>query len=158
MGLLDDLYQSVILEHNRRPHNYGVLDPYDVAIEGVNPSCGDELTLYLRLDGAIIERAGFVGEGCAISRASASLMTDALVGLDLHEAASLASSFKHMIRTGEVGPDLGESAALQGVSRLHARVKCATLAWVTLEQALADPRFAVGQDSAGVEPSVADVE
>lgn len=136
MSLLDDLYQTVILEHNRRPHNYGVLDPHDHAQEGVNPSCGDELTLYLRLAGTKIAAASFVGEGCAISRASASLMTDALKGREVSAAAELASSFKAMIHTGEVGADLGDLAALQGVSRLHARVKCATLAWVTLDQAL----------------------
>lgn len=137
MSLLDDLYQTVILDHNRRPHNFGVLEPHDVAHEGTNPSCGDELTLYLRLaDDDVIERAGFVGEGCAISRASASLMTDALAGLDLGAAAALTASFKGMIRTGEVAAGLGDLAALRGVSRLHARVKCATLAWVTLEQAL----------------------
>jgi nitrogen fixation NifU-like protein len=136
VSLLDDLYQTVILEHNRRPHNFGVLEPHDVAQEGVNPSCGDELTLYLRLAGDVIEDAGFVGEGCAISRASASLMTDALAGLDRHAASALAASFKEMIRTGEVGSGLGDLAALRGVSKLHARVKCATLPWVTLQQAL----------------------
>jgi nitrogen fixation NifU-like protein len=138
VSLLADLYQTVILDHNRRPHNFGVLEPHDVAQEGVNPSCGDELTLYLRLAGDVIERATFVGEGCAISRASASLMTDALAGLDTTSAAALARSFKEMIRTGVVGPGLGDLAALQGVSSLHARVKCATLAWVALEQALAE--------------------
>ncbi|HET8986852.1 MAG TPA: SUF system NifU family Fe-S cluster assembly protein [Trueperaceae bacterium] len=136
MSLLDDLYQTVILDHNRRPHNFGVLEPHDVAREGVNPSCGDELTLYLRVAGDVIEKAGFVGEGCAISRASASLMTDALAGLDRTSAAALAGSFLEMIRTGDVGPGLGDLAALRGVSKLHARVKCATLAWLTLEQAL----------------------
>lgn len=136
MSLLDDLYQTVILEHNRRPHNFGPLEPHDVAHEGSNPSCGDDLTLYLRLSGDVIEKAGFVGDGCAISRASASLMTDALAGLDLTAAAALAASFKDMIRTGEAGADLGDLTALRGVSKLHARVKCATLAWVTLEQAL----------------------
>ncbi|HLU82860.1 MAG TPA: SUF system NifU family Fe-S cluster assembly protein [Trueperaceae bacterium] len=137
MSVLDDLYQAVILQHNRRPHNYGPLEPHDVAQQGSNPTCGDELTLYLRLSGSTIEKAAFVGEGCAISRASASLMTGALTGLDLAGAAALSASFKRMIHTGEVPSDLGDLAALQGVSKLHARVKCATLPWVTLEEALA---------------------
>lgn len=136
MSLLEDLYQTVILDHNRRPHNYGVLEQHDVVHEGSNPSCGDELTLYLRLADSTIDKAGFVGEGCAISRASASLMTDALAGLDVGAAAALAESFKRMIRTGEATDDLGDLAALRGVSKLHARVKCATLPWVTLEEAL----------------------
>lgn len=136
MSLLDELYKSVVLEHNKRPHNYGVLDPHDVALEGVNPSCGDELTLYLRFQGDVIDAAGFTGQGCAISRASASLMTDAVTGLDRQAARALAESFMTMIRGGKVGSALGDLAALQGVSRLHARVKCATLAWVTLEEAL----------------------
>ena len=147
MSLLDDLYQTVILEHNRRPHNHGALEPHDVAQEGVNPSCGDELTLYLRLSDGTIDKAAFVGEGCAISRASASLMTDALAGLDLAAAAALAVTFKEMIRSGEVGEGLGDLAALQGVSKLHARVKCATLPWVTLQQALASLGGQAGSDS-----------
>lgn len=138
MSVLDDLYQAVILQHNRRPHNYGPLEPHDVAHQGSNPTCGDELTLYLRLNGSTIAEAAFVGEGCAISRASASLMTDALTGLDLAAAAALTGSFKRMIHTGEVSDDLGDLAALQGVSRLHARVKCATLPWVTLAEAMAN--------------------
>lgn len=136
MSLLDELYKSVVLEHNKHPHNYGVLDPHDVALEGANPSCGDELTLYLRFEGDVIDAAGFTGQGCAISRASASLMTDALSGLDRQEARDLAASFMSMIHGGKVESALGDLAALQGVSRLHARVKCATLAWVTLGEAL----------------------
>src|SRR5690606_7830285 len=104
------------------------------------PSCGDELTLYLRFSGDVIDAAGFTGEGCAISRASASLMTDALTGLERHEAEELAARFKAMIHGGEASPALGALLALQGVSRLHARVKCATLAWVTLEEALVSQR------------------
>lgn len=140
MSLLDELYQGAILEHNRRPHNFGVLEPHDVARQGSNPSCGDELTLYLRLAGTTIAAAGFVGEGCAISRASASLMTDALRGLDLEAAQGLSAAFKAMTHGAEPAPELGELAALQGVSRLHARVKCATLAWVTLDEVLAELR------------------
>ncbi len=135
MSLLDDLYQASILEHNRRPHNYGRLDPHDVAEEGHNPSCGDELTLYLsERDGKLT--TAFEGHGCAISRASASMLTDLVNGRDVPAARRLAEHFRAMIHGGEAHPALGEALALQGVSRLHARVKCATLAWVTLEQAL----------------------
>lgn len=140
MSLLDELYKGVVLEHNKRPHNYGVLEPHDRAIEGVNPSCGDELTLYLRFAGDVIEAAGFTAQGCAISRASASLMTDAITGLDLGAADDLVAGFKSMIHGGDVSATLGDLVALEGVSRLHARVKCATLAWVTLEEALASER------------------
>ena len=140
MSLLAELYKGVVLEHNARPRNYGVLEPHDLGIEGANPSCGDELTLYLRFDGDRIDAAGFTGQGCAISRASASLMTEALAGLDRDAARDLAADFKAMIHGGDATPSLGDLVALQGVSRLHARVKCATLAWVTLEEALASER------------------
>lgn len=135
MGLLEGLYQQAIIDHDRRPHNYGRLEPPAVAVEGVNPGCGDELTLYLdEVDGAL--RATFEGQGCAISRASASMLTDLVNGADRAAAAELAGRFRSMLHGEEAHPSLGEAAALQGVSRLHARVKCATLAWVTLEQAL----------------------
>lgn len=137
MGFLESLYQDVILEHYRHPHNHGRLDPASHVQEGVNPSCGDELTLFLRVENGVIDAVRFEGEGCAISQASASLMTDALEGLSPADALALAGAFKAMIRGEGVAPELGELAVLQGVSKLHARVKCATLAWTTLEAALA---------------------
>lgn len=135
MGLLDDLYQAAILEHNRRPHHFGRPDEFDVAKEGINPSCGDELTLYLTEKGGALQ-ASFEGQGCAISRASASMLTDLVAGVDVDGARRLAGHFRTMIHGGEADASLGEALALQGVSKLHARVKCATLAWVTLESAL----------------------
>lgn len=136
MGILDELYQGAIVEHSRRPRNHGALAEADVEVEGVNPSCGDELTLYLQLDAGRIVRAAFVGDGCAISLAAASLMTEAITGLELAEAARLAGHFKAMIRGALPAEELGESRALAGVAKLPARVKCASLAWQTLEAAL----------------------
>lgn len=135
MSLLEGLYQQAIIDHDRRPHNYGKLEPPAVAVEGVNPGCGDELTLYVD-DSEGVLKVAFEGRGCAISRASASMLTDLVNGIDAAEAAALAERFRAMLHGEEVHPSLGEAAALKGVSRLHARVKCATLAWVTLEQAL----------------------
>lgn len=140
MSMLEQIYKQVILERSRSPKYYGVLDPHDLRQEGINPSCGDELTLTLRVEDECIVDAAFEGHGCAISRASADLMADALRGRTRDEARALAMAFKSMIR-GEPLPDdldLGELKALEGVKRLHARVKCATLPWTTLETALAD--------------------
>jgi nitrogen fixation NifU-like protein len=139
MSFLDSLYKDVILEHYKRPHNRGALDQPSHVQEGENPSCGDELTLYLRVADGIIREIGFEGEGCAISQASASLMTDALKGRSVEAALELSEAFRAMIRGQPPAPELGELSALQGVARLHARVKCATLAWTTLERALEVP-------------------
>ncbi len=135
MGLLEELYQQAIVEHDRRPHHYGRLEPPAVEVEGINPSCGDELTLYLREADGVLSVA-FEGRGCAISRASASMLTDLVTGVDAERARELAGRFRAMMHGEEPDPALGEALALRGVSKLHARVKCATLAWVTLEEAL----------------------
>lgn len=140
MSLLEQIYKQVILERSRSPRHQGRVDPATVSQEGVNPSCGDELTLTLRVEGDRIVEAAFEGHGCAISQASADLMAEALQGRTRSEARTLAAGFKAMIR-GEPLPDgldLGELKALEGVRRLHARVKCATLPWTTLETALSD--------------------
>lgn len=139
MSVLDTLYQGAILEHYRRPHHSGPLVDADRVEDGVNPSCGDELRLYLRLQDDTVTDVGFVGEGCAISQASASMMTDAILGKGVDEVRRLAGSFKAMVRGEPPSATLGELAVLQGVSKLHARVKCATLPWTTLELAL-EPR------------------
>lgn len=136
MAFLDQLYKEAILQHYKTPHNRGKLDPYSVRKEGVNPSCGDELELFLRVDGDCIDAASFEGEGCAISQASASMMTDAIRGRSLDEARALTADFKAMLHGDPPSDALGDLVVLQGVSRLHARVKCATLAWVALEQAI----------------------
>lgn len=138
MGILGDLYQAAVLEHSRRPRNRYRPDRYDLAYPGVNPGCGDEITLYLALDDGLVATVAFEGEGCAISQASASLMTEAVKGRTAREALALAEDFKAMVRGAEPAERLGEARVLRGVSRLHARVKCATLPWVTLEHALAE--------------------
>ena len=138
MSFLEDLYKDVILEHYKRPHHRGALDAATHVHEGVNPSCGDELTLYLRVEDGVVRDVAFEGEGCAISQASASLMTDALEGRSVEQALGLSRAFRAMIRGQPAAPELGELRALQGIAKLHARVKCATLAWTTLDAALGD--------------------
>lgn len=134
--LLEDLYSGAIVEHNRRPRNRGVPDSYDVAQAGLNPGCGDELTLYLALGGERLTTVMFEGEGCAISQAAASLLTQAIRGATVQDAAAMVASFKQMMRGAAPDAALGDSRVLQGVAKLPARVKCATLPWVTLELAL----------------------
>lgn len=138
MSLMEQIYKQVILERSRHPHHQGSLENPDLEQEGVNPSCGDELTLTVRISDGRIADAAFEGHGCAISQASADLMADALIGLHLDEARELSAAFKRMIRGQEADgdPDLGELRALEGIRKLHARVKCATLPWTTLETAL----------------------
>jgi len=138
MSLMEQIYKQVIIDRSRRPKHRGALAQADIEQEGVNPSCGDELVLSLRVEHDRIVEAGFEGHGCAISQAAADLMAEALVGRTLEEAHQLAAGFKRMIRGEEVGDDLelGDLRALEGIRRLHARVKCATLPFTTLEQAL----------------------
>ncbi|MEO8878970.1 MAG: Fe-S cluster assembly sulfur transfer protein SufU [Gemmatimonadaceae bacterium] len=135
------LYQEVILDHNRRPRNYGPLANATVEERGINPLCGDELTLWLRMDGDRIAEASFEGSGCAISRASASMMTGAVKGKTRAEADALIAQFRGMT-TGQ-GDDAALPSSLRvfaGVSRMPQRVKCAVLAWHTLHSALASIR------------------
>ena len=140
MAFLDTLYKEIILEHYKRPRNRGKLEAATVSREGVNPSCGDELELFLSVaDGVVIDIA-FVGEGCAISQASASMMTEAVKGKRIEEVLGLSQDFKAMLHGEGVADGLGDLKTLQGISKLHARVKCAALPWVTLEAALTQPR------------------
>jgi nitrogen fixation NifU-like protein len=137
MSLLDSLYQELILEHYKRPRNHHVLEPATLQQEGVNPSCGDELELYLVIEGDVIQDIAFVGAGCAISQASTSLMTEAVKGRTINEAKARAQDFRAMIHGEPPADNLGDLKVLAGIAKLPARVKCATLAWVTLERALA---------------------
>ncbi|HXE38446.1 MAG TPA: SUF system NifU family Fe-S cluster assembly protein [Azonexus sp.] len=137
-GDLRDLYQEVIVDHGRRPRNFGPLPEASHQAEGFNPLCGDHLTLRLQVvDGAIAE-ARFEGVGCAISTASASLMTEALKGLAVGEAEALFTGFHAMLTgEGQLPPGgLGKLEVLAGVREFPSRVKCATLAWHTLQAAL----------------------
>ena len=134
------LYKQVVMEHYRRPRNFGNLPDATHAEGGHNPSCGDQLQLMLRLDGDRIEDARFTAQGCAISVASASLMTGALKGKTVQEASALILTFTAMVRSGDAAPELGDLAALRGVHALHTRVKCATLPWQTLQVLLEQAR------------------
>jgi nitrogen fixation protein NifU and related proteins len=142
MSELSDLYQEVILDHNRRPHNFRVIDPASAKQEGYNPLCGDRLTLYLTVQDGVITDVAFQGSGCAISKASASLMTDAVKGKTVDQVRALFDRFHQMI-TSEPGsplPDLGKLAVLAGVREFPTRVKCAGLAWHTLKAAVSEHR------------------
>jgi nitrogen fixation NifU-like protein len=134
---LNDLYRDVILDHNRQPRNFGALEPADASVEGFNPLCGDRLTLRLRFSGDSIADIKFDGQGCAISTASASLMTEAVKGRTRAEALRLFDRV-HRLLTDDAASsdDLGKLAALSGVREYPARVKCASLCWHTLASAL----------------------
>jgi nitrogen fixation protein NifU and related proteins len=136
---LTDLYQEVILDHNRRPHNFRAIDAASAKQEGYNPLCGDRLTLYLTLDGEVIKDAAFQGSGCAISKASASLMTDAVKGKTVAEARELFEQFHAMITSNPETPpaDLGKLSVFAGVREFPTRIKCASLAWHTMKAAVA---------------------
>ena len=140
MSDLSDLYQEVILDHNRRPRNFGQLPDATRTAKGYNPLCGDRLTLYLKLAGDRIDAVAFEGSGCAISKASASLMTDAIKGQSTASAADLFERFHQMITTpidqAVDEESVGKLAVLAGVREFPARVKCASLAWHTLKAAL----------------------
>jgi nitrogen fixation NifU-like protein len=134
---LNDLYRDVILDHNRRPRNFGPLDTADATAEGFNPLCGDRLTLRLNLADDTIRDIRFEGQGCAISTASASLMTEAVKGKTRGEALALFERVHKLLTDDAAGAeDLGKLAALSGVREYPARVKCASLCWHTLASAL----------------------
>jgi nitrogen fixation NifU-like protein len=137
---LNDLYRDVILDHNRRPRNFGTLDPADASVEGFNPMCGDRLTVRLKMAGDRIDDIRFEGQGCAISTASASLMTEAVKGQTRAQALALFERV-HNLLTDDAAPcdELGKLAALSGVREFPARVKCASLCWHTLVSALNAP-------------------
>jgi nitrogen fixation protein NifU and related proteins len=138
MSDLHDLYQEVILDHNRRPRNFHELPPPARRAEGFNPLCGDRLTLFVDLDGEVIRDVSFVGSGCAISKASASLMTEALKGKRVAEAEAIFDQFHAMVMSDPSVPpvDLGKLSVLAGVREFPMRVKCASLAWHTLRAAV----------------------
>ncbi len=138
---LQDLYQEVIIDHNRSPRNFGKLDDATQVAEGYNPLCGDKLNLYLKTEDDVITDVSFDGSGCAISVASASLMTDSLKGKTIKEAEQLFENFHDLIMEEENPGEeqmqsLGKLAALAGVKQYPARVKCATLCWHTLRSAM----------------------
>jgi len=135
--MIDDLYQETILDHSKRPRNHHPMNDANRKAEGYNPLCGDKLKLYLKMDGDIVQDASFEGAGCAISTASASLMTESLKGKTREEALKLLDKFHQLLTTDTpASRDLGKLVVFCGVREYPARVKCATLAWHTLKSAL----------------------
>jgi len=140
MTEIQALYQQVILDHNKNPHNFGELDHADCSAEGLNPLCGDHINVFLNLDGNIISDIRFNGSGCAISKSSASIMTTLLKGKTIKEAEELFGKF-HDLVTADFEEeydedDFGKLAVFAGVREFPARIKCASLAWHTLKSAL----------------------
>lgn len=136
---LRDLYQEVVIDHSRRPRNLGRPADANHHAEGYNPLCGDRVTVHLKVVDGVIEAAAFEGSGCAISTASASLMTEALKGKTVAEAEALGADFRALVSgAAPAGAALGKLEVLAGVQEFPARVKCATLAWHTLRAALHD--------------------
>lgn len=136
---LKDLYRDVIVDHNKRPRNFGRLDPADAHADGHNPLCGDQLSITVKLDGDRISDVKFEGAGCAISVASASLLTEAVKGKSRREFETLYHEVHELLTKHDAVPDLahlGKLAALSGVREFPVRVKCASLCWHTLEAAL----------------------
>jgi nitrogen fixation protein NifU and related proteins len=134
---LEDLYQRIILDHNRNPRNFRALEGGRSA-EGHNPLCGDQLTVHVRVDGAVVADAAFQGVGCAIAKASASLMTESVKGLHVAAFRALASRFEQMVTAPTAAPpdDLGALTAFTGVRRFPVRAKCVLLAWRTMAAAI----------------------
>ena len=135
--MVDDLYQEIILDHSKRPRNFREMPDADRYANGYNPLCGDRLKLYLKMDGDVVREASFTGAGCAISTASASLMTESLKGKTRDQALHLLDEFHDLLTTdAQAAQDLGKLKVFCGVREYPARVKCATLAWHTLKSAL----------------------
>lgn len=139
---MKDLYNQIIIESSRDPEHRHAVPDATISLEGVNPSCGDDITLQLRVKDNIVQEAGFIGEGCAISQASTSLMIDLIEGKTVEEAKRTAALFLDMIK-GNVNDEdelesLGDAVALEGVSHMPSRVKCAVLSWHTLQDALGE--------------------
>ena len=139
---IEDLYQDVVLDHSRRPRNFRRIDDPDQTQEGFNPLCGDKITLYMTFDGDLISDVGFEGAGCAISKASASMMTESIKGKSRAEADDIFDSFRAMItQDADVEIDreqLGDLEILEGVSAYPTRIKCATLSWHAMHAALVE--------------------
>jgi nitrogen fixation NifU-like protein len=137
---IDELYQTIILDHYREKHHSGLREPFEVQVHHVNPSCGDELTLRVHLDGDTLADISYLGEGCSISQASTSVMTDLLIGGSTAHALELHDQFLEMMQSqGRIEPDedvFEDAIAFAGVSKFPARVKCALLAWSAVRDAI----------------------
>jgi nitrogen fixation NifU-like protein len=146
MSELRELYQEVILEHSRHPRNFRALDAASHKAEGFNPLCGDHFTVYVDLQDGAIHDIAFQGAGCAISKASASIMTQSLKGKSAGEAEELFTRFHDLVTGQGNGDEMGKLAAFSGVSEFPLRVKCATLAWHALRAALRGDQEAVSTE------------
>lgn len=138
-----ELYQQVILDHNQHPHNFGELLEANHIAHGNNPLCGDEIAVFLHVEDGMIKKAHFSGNGCAIAKASASIMTDEVTGKSIEEAKHLFEQFHMMLTSEHPNEELGKLEVFSGVRQFPIRVKCATLAWHTLNAALKDSKDVV---------------
>ena len=139
MAGLSDLYQEILLEHNSKPHNFRKVEEANQTADGYNPLCGDQITLYLKVVDGLIDDVGFQGIGCAISRASASMMTQSIKGQSVEKAQEIFGAFHHMVTEPGAELDLdtlGDLETLSGVNEYPTRIKCAILAWHTMKAAL----------------------
>ena len=142
---LDALYQEIILDHYKNPHGAGLRDPFDAEVHHVNPTCGDEVTLRVKMDGSVVSDVSYDSLGCSISQASVSVMTDLVVGKDLAEATKAYDAFLTLMRTkgdtdavvAEQEDVLEDAVAFEGVSKYPARIKCALLGWMAWKDATA---------------------
>ena len=137
----ESMYQEIILDHYRRPHHKGLHDPYDVEVHHVNPTCGDEVTLRVTVSGGVVEAVSYDGQGCSISQASTSVMTDLVIGRPVEQALATGEAFLKLMQSrGQLEPDedvLEDGIAFAGVSKYPARVKCALLGWMAWKDATA---------------------
>jgi len=141
---LRELYQETILDHARHPRNVGDIAGADAQAEGKNPICGDEVSLQLAIDGGRVETVRFRGSGCALSQASASMLTEAIEGRSLPEVGTLIEAVERLVRgEGGDGSELGDLEVLQGVAKVPMRIRCALLSWKVLRQALADSGISI---------------
>jgi len=138
---LESLYQEIILEHYRTPHHRGLREPFEAQVHHLNPTCGDEITLRVHLNGGVVEDVSYDGQGCSISQASASVMTDLVIGKPIDDALGLHDEFLKLMQSkGEMEPDedvLEDAIAFAGVSKYPARIKCALVAWMAWKDATA---------------------
>jgi nitrogen fixation protein NifU and related proteins len=136
---VESMYQEIILDHFKHPHHKGLRDPFDTEVHHVNPTCGDEVTLRVKLDGETITDVSYEGQGCSISQASTSVMTDLVIGRTVPEALALSEEFLTMMQSkGQVEPDedvLEDAIAFAGVAKFPARIKCALLSWMAWKDA-----------------------
>ncbi len=150
MGEIEDLYQDLILDHSRTPRNFKKLEKYTQSAEGFNPLCGDKVTIYTQCEGDVLKEVSFQGSGCAISKASASILTTVIKNKKLDEIKNLFEKFHHMVTEGsgsqEDFKDLGKLSAFAGVKEFPIRVKCATLPWHTLKAALESKREVISTE------------